>query len=115
MYFPSRRDKWITAVIWGVTMTGIILPLLKGEFVALGIMTLLGGILLWFWFRTGYKIEDDKIKIFYGPIRQTIHIPDIRMIIISKVPINSPALSFKRIQISCGKYDVVAISPHSRD
>lgn len=115
MYFPSRRDKWITVIIWGISLTGIILPLLKGEVVALGIMVLLGGFLLWFWFRTGYKIEDDKIKIYYGPIRQTIRIPEIRMIIISRVPINSPALSFKRIQISCGKYDVVAISPKNRD
>lgn len=115
MYFPSIRDKWISAVIWGITLAGVIVPLFRQQYTAMVIMLLLGGFLLWFWFRTGYKIEGDKIKIYYGPIRQTIHINEIRLILISKMPLNSPALSFKRIQISCGKYDVVAISPKNRN
>ncbi|MCF3942322.1 PH domain-containing protein [Oceanobacillus alkalisoli] len=115
MYFPSIRDKWITGVVWSVSLLGILFPLLKGQVVTTLIMLGLSGFLLWFWFRTGYKIEENKIKIYYGPIRQTVHIPEIKLIMISKMPINSPALSFKRIQISCGKYDVVAVSPQDRE
>jgi hypothetical protein len=115
MYFPSIRDKWITIVIWGISLLGVILPLINQQYTATIIMMILGATLLWFWFRTGYKIEGDTIRIYYGPIRQTIRIPDIKFIIISRMPINSPALSFKRIQISCGKYEVVAISPQRRD
>lgn len=115
MYFPSIRDKWITGIIWGISLAGIIVPLIKGQLIATLFMLFLASILLWFWFRTGYKIEGDKIKIYYGPIRQTIHIPEIKLIIISKMPLTAPALSFKRIQISSGKYDLVAISPQNRD
>ncbi len=115
MYFPSIRDKWITGLIWGVTLSGVLFPLIKGQFTTMMIMIILGSFLLWFWFRTGYKIEGEKIKVYYGPIRQTIHIPEIKLILKSKMPINSPALSFNRIQISCGKYDVVAISPQDRE
>ncbi len=115
MYFPSIRDKWITAITWGVSLAGIILPILNGQLIAAGIMFLLAAFLLWFWFRTGYKIEGEKLKIYYGPIRQTIHIPDIKLILLSKMPLFAPALSLKRIQISCGKYDVISISPENRE
>lgn len=115
MYFPSIRDKWITVIMWGVSLAGIILPIFNGQFIAAGIMFLLAALLLWFWFRTGYKIEGEKLRIYYGPIRQTIHIPDIKLILQSKMPLIAPALSFKRIQISCGKYDVISISPQKRE
>jgi hypothetical protein len=115
MYFPSMKDKWITAIMWGVPIIGIVIPLLNQQYIASLIMLVLGGILLWFWFRTGYKIEEDKIKIYFGPIRQTVKIPEIKLILQSRMPLNSPALSFKRIQISCGKYDIVAISPQNRE
>jgi len=115
MYFPSKKDKWITAVIWGVSLAGVLLPLFNCQITAMVIMLILAAILLWFWFRTGYLVEEDRIKIYYGPIRQTVWISEIELIIISKMPLNSPALSFKRIQISCGKFDIVAISPQDRD
>ena len=115
MYFPSIRDKWITVILWGIPLAGVLLPLVKQQYVAALIMLILGGFILWFWFRTGYKIEGEKIIIYYGPIRQTVHIPEIKLIIKSKMPFTSPALSFKRMQISCGKYDVVAISPQNPD
>lgn len=115
MYFPSIRDKWITFIIWGVSLAGVFVPLLNGQYTTTLIMFLLAAFLLWFWFRTGYLIKDKKIKIYYGPIRQTIEIPEIQLVILSKMPFTAPALSFKRIQISCGKYDVVAISPQNRE
>lgn len=115
MYFPSIRDKWITGIVLIISLLGILFPLLKGQVTTMFIMFGLAAFLLWFWFRTGYKIEGDKIKIYYGPIRQTVHIPDIKLIALSKMPLNSPALSLKRIQISCSKLDVVAISPENRD
>lgn len=115
MYFPSKRDKWLTAVLWAVPLTGFIAPLLKGQFEAAFIMLLLGLFLLWFWFKTGYRIEKDLIRIKYGPIRQTIKINEIELILKSKAPLTAPALSMDRIQIRCGKYDVTAISPERRE
>lgn len=111
MLFSSKRDLWVTIIIWGVSLFGIIIPLLNGDIIALLLMTLLAALLLWFWFRTDYKIENDKIKIRYGPIRQTVHIKDIKLIVKAKTPLTSPALSMDRIQITCGKFDIVSISP----
>ena len=115
MYFPSIRDKWITIIMWGISLAGFIFPLINRQLITTLIMLTLAAILLWFWFRTGYKIEGEKIIIYYGPIRQTIIIPDIQLIIKSKMPITAPALSLKRIQITCGKYDVISISPQNRE
>ncbi|GGN59240.1 hypothetical protein [Oceanobacillus indicireducens] len=62
MYFPSIRDKWITGIVWIISLLGILFPLLKGQVTIMFIMFGLAAFLLWFWFRTGYKIEGDKIK-----------------------------------------------------
>ncbi|WP_339227889.1 PH domain-containing protein [Oceanobacillus sp. FSL K6-2867] len=115
MYFPSKRDKWLTIVIWGIALLGFMTPLIKAQLMSAFIMLLLGLFLLWFWFKTGYKIEDEKIKIHYGPIRQTIKINEIKVIIKSKAPLTAPALSMDRIQIRCGKYDIFSISPENQD
>ncbi|WP_249869631.1 PH domain-containing protein [Oceanobacillus saliphilus] len=114
MYFPSKKDKWITVIVWVIPLLGVIAPLVKGEFTAAFIMLLLGLFLLWFWFKTGYKIDGDKIRIFYGPIRQTVHIKEIEVIVKSKAPLTAPALSMDRIQIRCGRYDVFSISPEDQ-
>lgn len=115
MYFPSKKDKWLTILIWAIALMGFITPLIKGQLTAAVIMLLLGSFLLWFWFKTGYKIENDKIKIYYGPIRQTIIINDIEVIVKPKVLLSTaPALSMDRIQIRCGKFDVTSISPEDQ-
>jgi len=114
MYFPSKRDKWITIVIWGIALFGFLVPLIKGQLIAAFMMLLLGMFLLWFWFKTGYKVDGDKIRIHYGPIRQTVHIKNIETIIKSKAPFTAPALSMDRIQIRSGKYDIISISPESQ-
>lgn len=111
LLFSSKKDLWVTIIIWGVSLFGIIIPLLNGEIIVLLIMMLLAALLLWFWFKTDYKIENDKIKIRYGPIRQTVHIQDIKLIVKAKTPLTAPALSMDRIQITCGKFDIVSISP----
>lgn len=115
MYFPSKKDKWLTIVIWGIALLGFLTPLIKAQLTAALIMLLLGLFLLWFWFKTGYEIEGEKIKIHYGPIRQTIKINEIEVIIKSKAPLTAPALSMDRIQIRCGKYDIFSISPVDQD
>ncbi|MDO6451111.1 PH domain-containing protein [Oceanobacillus profundus] len=115
MYFPSKKDKWLTIVIWGIALLGFITPLIKAQLISAFIMLLLGLFLLWFWFKTGYKIEGGKIKIHYGPIRQTIKINEIEVIMKSKSPLTAPALSMDRIQIRCGRYDIFSISPQNQD
>lgn len=59
---------------------------------------------------------ENKIKIRYGPIRQTVPIEDIRNIRKMKSRFAAaPALSSDRIQIDYGKYDIVRISPENEE
>lgn len=74
-------------------------------------MLVLALLLLWFWFKTDSRIVNDKIKIRYGPIRQTVQIQDIKLVIKAKRSFAAPALSMDRIQITSGRFDVVSISP----
>lgn len=69
--------------------------------------------LLWIWFGTGYKIEDAKIKIKFGPCRWSIRIEDIRRINKVRNPFTAPALSVDRYKILYGNYDVISISPRN--
>lgn len=111
MFFPSKKDLWITIVVWGVSLLGIAMSLVNGQMITLLFMLILAILLLWFWFKTDYRIVNDNIKIRYGPIRQTVPIQDIKLVIKAKTPFTAPALSMDRIQITCGRFDVVSISP----
>ncbi|MFS0751691.1 PH domain-containing protein [Oceanobacillus sp. 1P07AA] len=115
MYFRSKKDKWLTIILWVVVLLGVIAPLLNGQWFASGLMIIIGLFLLWFWFRTGYRIDNDKILIYYGPVKQTVKIKDIEVIFKTKFPLTSPALSFDRMQIKSGKYDIVTISPEEKE
>lgn len=114
MYFESKKDRWMTIVFWIIILAGVFIPLFKGQFTSLFMMILLCGLLLWFWFRTGYKIDNDRLIVYYGPIRQTIYIEKMELILLSKMPFIAPALSLDRIQIRSGKYDIIAISPKDK-
>ncbi|GIO23216.1 PH domain-containing protein [Oceanobacillus sp. J11TS1] len=114
MYFVSKKDRWLTIVFWIVVIAGVLIPLFKGQVTSFLIILLLCVVLLWFWFRTGYKIEKERLIIYYGPIRQTIYTEKIELILVSKMPLISPALSLDRIQIRSGKYDLIAISPKDK-
>ncbi len=114
MYFESKKDTWMVVILWAVVFSGVFIPLLKGQIINLIIMLILCSILLWFWFRTGYKIDKDRLIVYYGPIRQTIYIENMELILLAKMPIIAPALSLDRIQIRSGKYDLIAISPKDK-
>jgi len=114
MHFPSKKDRWITGLLWGVALAGVIIPAVSGNPVSSVVILPLAIFLLWFWFKTDYRITENKIKIRYGPIRQTIPIGDIKRI--RKVKSRfaaAPALSSDRLQIDYSKYDMVRISPEN--
>ncbi|MFD1413549.1 PH domain-containing protein [Oceanobacillus jeddahense] len=114
MYFKSKKDRWMAIILWVIVLSGVLIPLFRGQVVNALIIMLLCGLLLWFWFRTGYKIDKDRLIVYYGPIRQTIYIENIELILLAKMPIIAPALSLDRIQIRSGKYDLIAISPKDK-
>ncbi|GAB3796741.1 PH domain-containing protein [Virgibacillus kimchii] len=114
MRFPSKKDGWNTGLLWGVSLVGVVIPAMAGNPLSSLIILPLALFLLWFWFRTDYSITDNKIRIRYGPIRQTVPIEDIIRIRKKKSRIAAaPALSSDRIQIDYSKYDMVRISPEN--
>jgi hypothetical protein len=114
MQFPSKKDGWITGLLWGVSLAGVLIPALTGNPLSSIVILPLAVFLLWFWFKTDYSITENKIKIRYGPVRQTVPIDDIRSIRKMKSRFAAaPALSSDRLQIDYSKYDMVRISPEN--
>lgn len=113
MVFPSKKDRWMAALLWGIVLLGVFIPVIMGNFISALLILPLILLLLWFWFRTDYCIIDNQLKIRYGPIRQTIDIKKINTIFTArKNPLAvAPALSLDRIVLDCGKFDVTTISP----
>ncbi|GAB3066419.1 PH domain-containing protein [Virgibacillus ainsalahensis] len=113
MYFQSRKDTWITLLIWGIALIGILVPLLSGYLSGVLFVLPLSLLLLWFWFSTGYKIEGNKIKVRYGPLRLKVKIEDILEIRKVKNIFAAPALSIHRLEIYAGRYNIISISPRN--
>ncbi|API94048.1 MULTISPECIES: PH domain-containing protein [Virgibacillus] len=116
MVFPSKKDRWITVLLWGIAIIGLLIPIRTGNLLSVLLILPLIGLLLWFWFRTDYRIIGEKLKIRYGPVRQTINIKEIQVIFKAKKnPLAAaPALSLDRIVLHCGKFNVTSISPQDK-
>ncbi len=67
--------------------------------------------LLWIWFGTGYRIEDEKIQIKNGPFKWRVKIQDINSISKRKSLLATPALSVERLVLQYGKYNEMLLSP----
>lgn len=87
MYFVSKKDITYFFVIWGVIAISsliVILPIIYATSIFHLLWLLLGLLIIaffiWLWFGTGYKIENDIIKIEHGPIKDTVKIRDIKKI-----------------------------------
>lgn len=110
--YPSKKSIFLGSILW----TSILVPTIIGiyEFqVALIIIMLLTDALVGIiWFGTKYKISENHLLIFLGPIRiTTIDIFQIKDIKKSRSVMSSPANSFKRIEITYNKFDSILISP----
>ncbi|GEN85220.1 hypothetical protein SLU01_35320 [Sporosarcina luteola] len=125
MYFPSKKDLWFGLIIWGFVVFLIAAYVFGGEPIGMQFITynsiagyilsvLIIGLLLWFWFGTGYKIEGGFIKIKFGPLTSKVKIADITKLSAAKNPLSAPALSIDRIEILYGKYGIALVSPKNR-
>ncbi|MED1602749.1 PH domain-containing protein [Alkalihalophilus marmarensis] len=119
MYFPSKKDTWLTILLWGVILLFVITPILsiQGDesplFQAfeISITSLLAVFIAWIWFKTGYALEDTTLKIVCGPFKKNVLIQDIKTIRKTKNPFSAPALSIDRLEISYGRFKILTISP----
>ena len=124
MKFKSKKDWWLTAIVWGSMLFAIgsgVFALTTerpsiGEFLIVFLLSIILPIfLLWMWLTTYYVLDEHNLIIKYGPFQKIIPLHTIRSVKKTTNPLSSPALSLKRLEISYGKYDSVLISPKDRD
>lgn len=124
MKIASKKDGWLTLIVWGSMLFAIgsgvfsLLADTQKEAPALVILILsviLPLFLLWIWCTTFYILDEESLVIRYGPFSKTIPLQSIRSVKKTRNPLSSPALSLQRIEIAYGKYDFVLISPKDRD
>lgn len=115
MRFSSRKDISMSLLIWVPIFLclGTIYATITTEISILTILLMLAIIILFssFWFNTRYTLEDDQLKISYGPITKRIPISAITAIRKTKNPFTAPALSMQRIELTYDQYHTVQISP----
>ncbi len=121
MYFPSKRDLWLSLLVWipllGVMIPIVLIPFKNGQFdpISIFIFVPVVAFVAWIWFGTGYRVTDDELKIKSGPIRQTIPLEKITSIESTRNPISSPALSMDRLEIKYGEGKLAIISPLDKE
>lgn len=63
------------------------------------------------WFGTGYRVENNTLKIQGGPFKQTVNIQEIKKITKEKSIVTSAALAIDRLLIHYDNYKYASISP----
>ena len=115
MIFSSKKDIWMSTLIWVLTIAFLWIfyrsIFVQLDIIGIFIMLILICLLLAIWFNTRYKIEKDKLTISYGLIKIAINIQDIHSIRKTTNPFVAPSLSVHRIEINYGKYKTIQISP----
>jgi hypothetical protein len=105
--FPSKRDSWITALIW----LGAALCVLGG-FAQLGseagaavrgvllvALLLSAGFMVWVLHGTAYVFTPDLLDIRCGPFHFQVPLTEIESVVPSRNPLSSPACSLDRLLI----------------
>lgn len=115
MYFPSKRDLWIYPIYWGCIIACFIPFFIGRDYEALFFTIPLAFLLVWSWFTTGYKVNNELLIIQNGPIKKKIPIKDIKKISKTKNPLASYALSIDRLEIMYGSdFGMVLVSPKGK-
>lgn len=78
MYFPSKKDLWLTVINWVVIFACFLPIFTRNDYEALIFTISLAIILVWSWFTTGYKISNELLIIQHSPLKKKILIKDIK-------------------------------------
>ena len=70
MYFPSKKDLWLTLVLWGAALFSIVPAIMDKNFIGLIIGVIIAIFIGWLWFTTGYFIGNGKITIKFGHLKK---------------------------------------------
>jgi len=124
LYFPSKRDWWIVALIWlgvMVSLVGGIMPLVvvgaswSEGLLVVSLLVGMDSLMLWVLYGTGYTITPDRLLIRCGPFTFPVTIHGIDSITPTRSPWSSPACSLDRLKIVYGlSHQSVMISPSDK-
>mgnify|MGYP002621324800 FL=1 len=118
--FPSRKDAWLSLIIWATGLALLVLGILPwvqnkmptpGNLIYLAIMWGTAWFVLWMWHTVHYVLTEDHLLIRFGPFRVTIPYSSIRMVRRTVNHQASLAQSSRRIEIRYRSFDLVYISP----
>lgn len=119
LYFPSKRDAWLGALLAAVVLLQAV-PLagaiLGGRAASVPVIIPIAvtGFIGWVWFTTGYTLAADALRIRSGPFRWTVPYRDITAVRPTHNPLSSPALSLDRLRVEYGRNRAVLVSPADR-
>jgi hypothetical protein len=116
--YPSKRDWWITALIWGSVAVMLAPSLVRGQAARqlahpsmIWLAFLLGaGFMLWVLYGTSYKFSDDLLIIRCGPFRFRVPLAEVDSVEPTSSPLSSPACSLDRLLLRYGRRRIM-ISP----
>lgn len=110
--FFSKKDLWLSLIVWTPFPIFLILAIYQTEFIAAFVLIITMLLIGWMWFGTKYSITATHIKVQCGPFKYSdIAISEIKNISHSSSVLSAPACSLDRLHISYGKYDEILISP----
>ena len=112
--FKSKKDVWLSVLIWGVIILIFFIMITEQNIVVYIVGILNNALLLWLWFGTSYRIDDEKLIVRSGPFKSTIDIKTIKKLKATKTLLAGPALSLDRIEIQYKTYDTVIVSPKDK-
>lgn len=116
IFFTSKKDVTYFLAVWGTIAFVSLVIILNFSLNVLaifsGLLGLIGiGLLIWVWFGTSYRIENESIQIKYGPFKWKVSIEDINSISKRKNLLITPALAMDRLLLRYGKYGEILLSP----
>ncbi|MFJ8262962.1 PH domain-containing protein [Rummeliibacillus sp. NPDC094406] len=115
MYFPSKKDLWIYPINWGCIIACFTPFFIGRDYGALFFTIPFAILLVWSWFTTGYKVNNELLIIRNGPIKKKIPIKDIKKITKTQNPLASSALSIDRLEITYGSdFGMALVSPKDK-
>ncbi|PEZ06220.1 hypothetical protein CN326_11610 [Bacillus sp. AFS018417] len=115
MYFPSKKDLWLYPIYFGCIIACFVPFFIRRDYEVLFFTTPFAILLVWSWFTTGYKINNELLIIQNGPIKKRIRIKDIKKITQTKNPLASSALSIDRLEIIYdSNFGMALVSPKDK-
>lgn len=119
MFFVSKKDVLYFIIMWCTTAIAFLSAITSFIYASSIFHFLWGlpglvitGFFIWLWFGTGYKVENDTVKIHHGPFKQTVKVRDIKRISKKKSVWSAAALATDRLVIQYGKYNWdILVSP----